>query len=166
MSLRGRDRPPRRCSGHYWRGTVCAGHAAARTEKNSDAQIRAVCSASGRSAHSEAQASGAAYATSDYHQVLDDKTIDTVIIATRHDLHAEIAVEALERGKHVFVEKPPAFEPDQQQTILKALEATPQLKFMVGYNRRFSGTRSVGKTRIGKIEIPVYDCISYQCGTD
>src|SRR5581483_4624347 len=78
--------------GHYAHGTLLT-----ELKKIVGAQIRAVCSATGRSAH----------AASDYRQILDDAAIDAVVIATRHNLHARIAVEAIQRGKHVLVEKPP-----------------------------------------------------------
>jgi hypothetical protein len=38
--------------------------------------------------------------------ILDDKDIDLVLIATRHNLHGEYVLKALNAGKNVFVEKP------------------------------------------------------------
>ncbi len=43
-------------------------------------------------------------------ELLDDASIDVVVIATRHDSHAELAARALERGKGVFLEKPLAID--------------------------------------------------------
>ena len=47
-----------------------------------------------------------ALSSTDYDLVLNDKDIDLVMITTRHNLHAEMVIKALDKGKHVFVEKP------------------------------------------------------------
>ncbi len=43
---------------------------------------------------------------SDYHKILDDKTIDAVAICSSTDTHAKILIEAANAGKHIFCEKP------------------------------------------------------------
>ena len=48
----------------------------------------------------------AKHAVSDFRRVLDDKTIDGVVIATPDHWHAPIAIMACDAGKHVYVEKP------------------------------------------------------------
>lgn len=136
-------------AGQYARGTLLP-----LLKKMPNAQIRAVCSASGRSAQAEAQASGASYATSDYRQVLTDEAIDAVIIATRHHLHAQLASEAIARGKHVLVEKPPALTAGELETIVDALRGQPQARLMVGYNRRFSSHAQTVKRALEKLPKP------------
>lgn len=136
--------------GQYARGTLLPA-----LKKNPHAQIRAVCSASGRSARAEAEANGAQYATSDYLEILQDDAIDAVIIATRHNLHAQIAAEALARGKHVFVEKPPALNRDELKILVDALRAHPSARFMVGYNRRFSTHAQKIKRALEKLPKPL-----------
>ena len=42
----------------------------------------------------------------DYHEMLEDEALDAVHICTPHYLHHEMAMEALKKGKHVFLEKP------------------------------------------------------------
>ncbi len=76
-------------------------------------QIRAVTSRTGASAKAVASRVQAAYATTDLAEVLADPEIDLVLIATRHDLHAAQTLEALQAGKHVFVEKPLALDEDE-----------------------------------------------------
>ena len=68
-------------------------------------------------------------------EVLDDRALDVVAIASRHSTHADYAIRALERGKAVFVEKPPALT----QIELDRLEDASRGKILqVGFNRRFA----------------------------
>jgi predicted dehydrogenase len=75
--------------------------------------------------------------TTDYDAVLADSAVNAVLIGTRHNTHADLAVKALNAGKAVFVEKPMCLTPSEFGEIQAAVEQgdTP---FMVGYNRRFS----------------------------
>jgi polar amino acid transport system substrate-binding protein len=68
---------------------------------------------------------------------LDDAEVNLVVVGTRHDLHAELARKALERDKHVFVEKPLALDDEELESVLEAA-ASSNGKLMVGFNRRFS----------------------------
>jgi predicted dehydrogenase len=73
--------------------------------------------------------------------VLKDDKLNTVFILTRHDKHAAYVVQALENGKHVFVEKPLAMNEEELEQIKtayeKAAEKGEAKHLMVGYNRRF-----------------------------
>ena len=80
---------------------------------------------------------GAAYASSDYKEVLSDSDIDAVIIASRHKDHAQQAIDALEAGKHVFIEKPMAVTLDECRAIYDAVQTSGK-RLMVGFNRRFA----------------------------
>jgi predicted dehydrogenase/threonine dehydrogenase-like Zn-dependent dehydrogenase len=75
--------------------------------------------------------------TSDYRRVLDDTSTEAVLIAVRHAMHAQILTEALEAGKHVYIEKP------MTRTVLEARGVADLAKeagrvVRVGFNRRFS----------------------------
>src|SRR5215213_3320358 len=105
--------------------------------KSEGVEFRAIATASGISAHDVGKRFGFAYAVSSAEEVLDDVNVNLVVIGTRHDLHAELARKALERNKHVFVEKPLALNDEQLQSVLEAAEASGG-KLMVGFNRRFS----------------------------
>lgn len=101
--------------------------------------IHCVMSRTGANARGLASQFQAAYATTDYEEVLTDEDTDLVLIATRHDLHGRLVVQALEAGKHVFVEKPLTVDPDDLYKIERFYEQAqnPPL-LMIGYNRRFS----------------------------
>lgn len=75
---------------------------------------------------------------SDYHEVLNSTAVNTVFIATRHNNHARLVVEALKAGKHVFVEKPLALNRDEVAQIEGVLPETAGQQLMVGFNRRFA----------------------------
>jgi predicted dehydrogenase/threonine dehydrogenase-like Zn-dependent dehydrogenase len=81
---------------------------------------------------------GFPHATSDYHTVLNDSEINTVFVLTRHHLHARMVVEALQAGKHVYVEKPLALNHAELSSVRDALEQAGGCQLMVGFNRRFS----------------------------
>jgi predicted dehydrogenase len=101
--------------------------------------IHAVMSRTGTNARAAAQQWKAAYATTDFDQVLVDPEAELVIIATRHNLHAELALRALKAGKHVLVEKPLALNETELESIAKHFAtASDSPVLMTGFNRRFS----------------------------
>ena len=103
------------------------------------AQIKYIASAQGMTAKVMAKKYGVPMATSDYHEILNDKDVDLVMITTRHDLHARMVIEALQAGKNVFVEKPLCLNEEQLNDILEAYKATEgKATLSVGFNRRFS----------------------------
>jgi predicted dehydrogenase len=106
----------------------------------SDVTIAAVCTGSGITAKMVGDKCKAAYCTTDFRAVLRDDTVNTVLVGTRHDTHAEIVAEALKAGKHVFVEKPLCLTEDELERIAEAYEdaAKRGLQLWVGFNRRFS----------------------------
>lgn len=105
------------------------------------AHLQAVVSRTGHNALATSKQFAANYATTDYQDVLGDNDVDAVIITTRHDLHADMTLKALEAGKHVLVEKPLSLTPEELDSIQKfydnADENTAPL-LLTGFNRRFS----------------------------
>lgn len=116
--------------------------------------ILAIASRDGANAKETARQFGAAYATTDYHQVLDDQDIDMVLIGTRHNLHAQIAIEAARAGKAIFLEKPMAVNLKELAELERVLKDT-QVPFMVGFNRRFSPCALKAKEMIEKPSNPI-----------
>jgi predicted dehydrogenase/threonine dehydrogenase-like Zn-dependent dehydrogenase len=97
-----------------------------------------IASRQGASATLAARRFGFAEATSDATTLLADPRVDAVVIATRHDSHADLTIRALEAGKHVFVEKPLATREADLDRVEAALQAHPGLNLMVGFNRRLA----------------------------
>lgn len=107
-------------------------------QKKGKARLKYVATTSGTTSYHAAKKYGFEYATSDYSKILEDDEVDAVMILTQHNSHAKFVVEALEAGKHVFVEKPLALTVEQLEKIRKAYEKHPDRVIMVGFNRRFS----------------------------
>jgi len=76
--------------------------------------------------------------TTDYRAILNSPEINTVVIFTRHDLHAPLVMEALRADKHVFVEKPLCLVPEQIDEILDLARSHANQHLVVGFNRRFA----------------------------
>jgi polar amino acid transport system substrate-binding protein len=105
--------------------------------KAAGAQFQTVATASGVSAREVGEKYGFRYCVSGADEVIEDKDANLIVIATRHDRHAEMARRALESGRHVFVEKPLALNDEELERVIDAaVESGRQL--MVGFNRRFS----------------------------
>jgi predicted dehydrogenase/threonine dehydrogenase-like Zn-dependent dehydrogenase len=99
--------------------------------------IYAICSKVGGEIESLARQYKAYIATTDYNQILNDENIELVLVSTRHNLHAKIAVDALKAGKAVFVEKPMALNKNELLELKEIIEKT-KIPYTVGFNRRFS----------------------------
>lgn len=82
------------------------------------------------------KALGAEKVTKDYREILADKSIDAVLICSSTDTHAKISIEAIEADKHVFCEKPVDHDVDKILEVKAAL-AKSNVKYQVGFNRRF-----------------------------
>ena len=122
-------------------GVIGAGNYASRmlipAFRASGAVLHSVASSGGVSGVVHGGRAGFIQATSDTHSLITDPDLNTVVIATRHNSHARLTVEALNAGKHVFVEKPLAMTRDELAEVETAHAASNQL-LMVGFNRRFS----------------------------
>ncbi|HEV2698630.1 MAG TPA: bi-domain-containing oxidoreductase [Terriglobales bacterium] len=125
-------------AGNFAQGTLIP---AMRASKQT--QLVGLCASSGARVHSAAAKFGFRFCTSDEQQIYSDPAINAVVIATRHHLHAQQVVRALEAGKHVFCEKPLCLTEDELQQIeaaYRTCDGAPRL--MVGFNRRFAATSS------------------------
>lgn len=110
--------------------------------KRGGAVLVSVASMVGLSGSQAARRFGFDQATTDADTILANGSVDAVVVATRHDSHADYVCRALEAGKHVFVEKPLAIDGEQLERIREAYQGAlssgraPVL--MVGFNRRFA----------------------------
>jgi len=134
-------------AGNFARGTLLP-----QLKAMTGVELRGVANATGLSARFTADKFGFNYCTADPQEVLGDADVDLVVIATRHDTHASLAVEAMRRGKAVFVEKPLALTREELSQIIEAQRETGA-RLMVGFNRRFApATDAVMKLIRGRRE--------------
>ncbi|NCP44870.1 MAG: Gfo/Idh/MocA family oxidoreductase, partial [Flavobacteriales bacterium] len=75
--------------------------------------------------------------TGDADEIIKNEAINTVFIATPHNLHAQYVVKALQANKNVFVEKPLCLTKEELEEIKEA-ESKSTAQLMVGFNRRFA----------------------------
>ena len=106
--------------------------------KKTEIELVGIASAGGLKAQHSAKKFGFSYATSSADEIINDEKVNTVTILTRHDLHAELVIKALEAGKHVFVEKPLAVNSEQLSAVTESLLNTEHGILTVGFNRRFA----------------------------
>ena len=106
--------------------------------KDAGAELRTVVSAGGASAVHFGRKFGFANASTDADAALADPTVDTAVVATRHDAHARLVLAALRAGKHVFCEKPLCLTLDELREIEAEAARHPDRLLMVGFNRRFA----------------------------
>ena len=75
----------------------------------------------------------------DHRKMFDSVDLDCVLVATPTASHFELAAEALDRGLHVFIEKPLCLDPGQSKALAE-LAASKGRANQVGYHNRFIGT--------------------------
>src|SRR5215510_6725212 len=105
--------------------------------KTAGVEFRSIATASGVSAHDVGKRFGFSEAVSSAEEVLDDPSVNLIVIGTPNGFHASLTAAALARNKHVFVEKPLALDDEQLDLVVQAAENSSGL-LMVGFNRRFS----------------------------
>ena len=123
-------------SGHYATSTLIPAFRAA------GATLRCVASGTGVTGLHAGLKFGFEETTTDVDRIFEDPAVAAVVIATRHDSHAELVCRALSARKHVYVEKPLALTLNQLSAVERAFEAAcaggvPPI-LMVGFNRRFA----------------------------
>jgi len=116
--------------------------------------IKAIVARTGGNAKKNAEEYGAEYCTTDYNEVLKDESIDMVVIATRHDLHAPVIIDAANAGKHVFVEKPIAMNYEDCRRVYDAVTEN-KINLTIGFNRRFSPLAQRAKRMVEKRKNPL-----------
>ena len=106
--------------------------------KNIDVEIKYIASSGGLSGTQLAKKYRIKKTTTDYTELLNDKEVDTIIIATPHNSHAKLVIESISSGKDTFVEKPLALNNKELKEIQKIVKKNASSELLIGFNRRFS----------------------------
>jgi predicted dehydrogenase len=98
------------------------------------------CAANGSHARHAAEKFGFRSCSADEQEILNNPAVNTVVITTRHHLHAAQVIAALNSGRHVFCEKPLCLNEAELTNIVAAHDnlTFPRRLLMVGFNRRFA----------------------------
>ncbi|HEX4209772.1 MAG TPA: Gfo/Idh/MocA family oxidoreductase [Candidatus Binataceae bacterium] len=114
---------------------LIGGRRAAEASRHSGTVLRKVADANTARAR-ELAAGLHAEAVSDWHQLVDDRSLDIVVVSTPNAYLAPIAIAALESGKHVLVEKPPGRNLEEAKLIAAAQRVSGKV-LKVGFNHRY-----------------------------
>ncbi len=127
-------------------------HARTLTQSVPSAELVAVTDVNLDSARACAAAYSIGQVADDYRLLLDDKTIEAIVICSSTDTHAPFITQAAEAGKHIFCEKPIAADLNTIDSALAAVERAG-VKLMLGFNRRFDANHRRIKRAIEDGEI-------------
>ena len=122
-----------------------------------DTELTSICAASGAHAQHAATKFGFCQCTTDEMALIQNPNLHTVVIATRHHLHARQVLAAIRAGKHVFCEKPLCLTDEELCEIARAhAGGSPNHRvLMVGFNRRFAPMVQRMKRFIADISEPL-----------
>ena len=142
-------------------GIVGAGHAARTIHAPAlhavpEAYVAALADLDQRALQQAAQVCPLATCVTDYRVLLDDSSIEAIAICVPASSHVDIALAALEAGKHVFIEKPLALTLEECDRLIERAAGLP-LTVMLGFNTRWHRLARQARTsflqgRVGALE--------------
>ena len=74
------------------------------------------------------------------YRALLDLPLDVLIVCMSNDMAAEVTIAGLEKGLHVFCEKPPARTLEELSAVLETERGRPNQRLMYGFNHRYHGS--------------------------
>jgi inositol 2-dehydrogenase len=127
-------------------GRIGAFHANTLARRVAQADLAMVVDADAARAEATGSRFGVPWSTR-LEDVLSERNIDAVLIATPTPLHPEMVEGAAKAGKHIFCEKPLALDPQRADDALAAV-GRAGVQFQVGFHRRFDPDFLTVKERI------------------
>jgi len=115
--------------------------------------LHSVCSRNGLTVRGAVERDGFVRGTTSWEELIADREVQVVYVATRHDQHYAIARAAVEAGKSVFVEKPMTLRPEDGRALAD-LVAERGVVVTVGFNRRFSPHAAALRAALRRIAAP------------
>ena len=105
-------------------------------KRHPECVVKSIADCNAELAKAKAEKYGIKNFCSDYHEILNDPQIDAVCIFTPTFTHKDIVLEAIEKQKHIFCEKPPALNADEVKSCAAAAKDYGKC-FMYGMVCRF-----------------------------
>ncbi len=135
--------------------------------KEAGAEVMAVCDV--YQPHLEGglkMASAGAKSYTDYRRLLEDKSLDAVVVATPDHWHSRVTIDAVDAGKDVYVEKPLAHTIDEGAAMVRAVRGTKRV-VQVGTQRRSNSLFLEAKGimdsgQIGEVSMVTSEWMNYQ----
>jgi predicted dehydrogenase len=124
-------------------------------KKSEHNQLIGIASASGASAVTAAHRYSFEFATANENEIIDSEKINAVVIMTRHNEHPRQTVQALQRGKHVYCEKPLAITQEGLDQVAEVVKRPNTPILMVGFNRRYAPFMQSIKSFLGNRAAPL-----------
>jgi len=124
-------------------------------KNNKETEVTAVCDLDERRAREFAAANNIKSWFSNFKKFLESD-IDIALIATPFPFHAEQSILALEAGKHVLCEVPPAYSIEEAKKLVQAVKKAKRLKYMMAANMNYihflkEWVKLVHRGKIGKV---------------
>lgn len=122
------------------------------------AELTAVCSVMQEELDRAVEAFHPKYSTTDYQELLEDKNLDGIVIASNSAFHASMAIDALKAGvKNIYLEKPIGMTKQEIDDLKEAIDRYGVNIFQPGYNRRFDASYREMRDQVtsGKIGKPI-----------
>src|SRR5204863_5988628 len=124
--------------------------------RQADVSFQGICTAHGLNAVHTGEKYGFRFATTDVDEILKDDSATAVVVATRHNSHADLVIRALRAGKHVFVEKPLCISFAELDRIAACVDTLASVRrcplLAVGLNRRFSEAVRIVRNHFSGVE--------------
>ncbi len=124
-----------------------------------NAKLTAICSIVQKELDSVLKEMNPKYVTKDYREIINNKELDGIVIASSSDSHCQQIIDACEAGrKYIFTEKPIGTTLEEISKIKKAVNLNKGVKLQVGYHRRFDISYQAAKKKIneGFIGDPIF----------
>jgi predicted dehydrogenase/threonine dehydrogenase-like Zn-dependent dehydrogenase len=122
--------------------------------KRNSAKLKYISSSTGLTGTVLAKKYNVSNSTTENDIIFKDEEVDLVLITTRHNSHAALAIEALRNGKNVFIEKPLALNKEELDRVIEVYKQSGKT-LTVGFNRRFAPLAAEMKKALGTISTPM-----------
>jgi predicted dehydrogenase/threonine dehydrogenase-like Zn-dependent dehydrogenase len=122
--------------------------------KKNSAKLKYISSSTGLTGTVLAKKYNVSHSTTENDIIFKDEEVDLVLITTRHNSHAALAIEALRNGKNVFIEKPLALNKEELDKVIEVYKQSGKT-ITVGFNRRFAPLAVEMKKALGNANTPM-----------